>query len=97
MYKLPKDTAEIPIPLGPEIPEGQIIEMEAQLSEAVRFDREISRLESSGDCVVTSKLFSVTGTGLLLAYDQNNELLQNLDLKQVKRLRLACLMYMKSS
>jgi hypothetical protein len=89
MYKLPKDTAEIPIPLGPETPEGQIIEMEAQLSEAVRFDREISRLESSGDCVVTSKLFSVTGTGLLLAYDQNNELLQNLDLRQVKRLRLA--------
>jgi len=89
MYRLPKDTAVIPIPRSGEIPEGQTVEMEVQLSESVRFEREISRLQSNGDCTVSSKLFSVTGTGLLLVYDQNNERLQELKLQQVKQLRLA--------
>lgn len=89
MYRLPKDTAVIPIPLSGEIPAGQAVEMEVQLDETVRFEREISRLESAGDCIVSSKMFGVAGSGLLLVYDQNNERLQELELQQVKQLRLS--------
>jgi hypothetical protein len=89
MYRLPKDTAVIPIPLSGEIPKGQIVEMEVRISDTVRFEREISHLQSAGDCTVSSKLFGVEGTGLSLTYDQNNERLQDLELLQVKQLRLA--------
>lgn len=88
MYRLPMDMV-IPIPLSDESALDRYVEIEVLLDQTVRFEREFARLQSAGDYTVRSKLFDAEGAELLLVYDQNNERLQELELKQLKQLRLS--------
>ena len=65
---------------------AEIAEITVQLEGQVEFQVEFSRLESRGQFIVTSTTFNAVGRGLSLIYDQVNERLQELELRQIEKL-----------
>lgn len=55
----------------------------------VDFQREFSRVTSDGAVRIKANNFSAEGIGLTLQYDQVNDILQELELRQLGRLRMA--------
>jgi len=88
MYRLGEETGGAPPPPEPLPASAGSAEMTVRLAGPVQFELEFSRLNTGGGVEVLSPRFAAQGAGLSLEYDQVNECLRQLELRQVERVWL---------